>query len=169
MWVGAIIILMMWVFAVMTTRMIGHKADLLWADDEETAQLVRTWFGTILSSMYTLFKVFTLNEWVPLCDTVMQRIIWFPFFMIGYILLSSYTMASLVTAVISENMIAAVVEDESKRLHNVVAEHHAVIHSLASIFLLLDTEKTGIVSLDACKRKLSSDKHIIKRLEILDI
>merc|ERR1712025_788301 len=108
-WIGILVFIMDYIFAIFLTQLIGKQADT-WDDDE--AVLVTQWFGNIGRSMYTLFTVMTLAEWEQICMVIMKQFPLVVLFFIFYIIIASYTMVSLITGVISDSLINARREDE---------------------------------------------------------
>lgn len=117
--------------AILLTQMVGHNA----ADWKEDSDKISQWFGTIPSSMRTLFFVMTLTDWESVPMTISKHLPTFPVMImfIGYVMIASYTTVSLVTAIIGESLVAAAVdfkdrrvmaiEDDRARLHDEFTEY----------------------------------------------
>merc|ERR1719482_40016 len=81
-WVLAVLIVLLFVCSIMLVRFIG-KSEYFAVE----APMAHEKFGSIMKSMYTLFTVMTLEEWVDLSDEVVAAswlwstfFIWFIFF-----------------------------------------------------------------------------------------
>merc|ERR1719313_2949870 len=103
-----------YICAVFLTQTIGHNATM-WGDGEEE---IRTWFGCIGNSMRTLFIIITLAEWDTIALVVSQEVNAVVVFAlaIGYITITAFTMVSLITGIISEELVAAQRDDELHKL-----------------------------------------------------
>lgn len=100
--IGALLVLLFYVSAVMATMLFKdtHPAE----------------FGSISSSLLTLFQVMTLDNWSTLVRAMLTEHPWAPAFFIPYILLSAFTVLNLFIAVIvdaMQNMREDVMEGEA--------------------------------------------------------
>jgi voltage-gated sodium channel len=89
--IGALMLLLYYVFAVMATGLFGDRFP--------------EWFGTIGASMYTLFQVMTLESWsMGIVRPVMvdYPLAWV--FFIPFILLATFTMLNLFIGIIVDTM-----------------------------------------------------------------
>merc|ERR1719502_315903 len=106
-----------YICAVFLTQTIGHNA-VMWGDQEEE---IRTWFGCIGNSMRTLFIIITLAEWDEIALVVSEHVNGFVVFTlaIAYITLTAFTMVSLITGIISEELVGAQRDDEDHKLQQI--------------------------------------------------
>ena len=89
--IGALMLLLYYVFAVMATGLFGDRFP--------------EWFGTIGASMYTLFQVMTLESWsMGIVRPVMAEYPLAWVFFIPFILLATFTMLNLFIGVIVDTM-----------------------------------------------------------------
>ena len=89
--VGAILMIVFYVSAVMATRLFGGDFP--------------DWFGNLGSSAYTLFQVMTLESWsMGIVRPVMERYGFAWLFFLPFILLTTFTMLNLFIAVIVNAM-----------------------------------------------------------------
>jgi len=102
-WVSVLCVLILYVAAVVVTRLVGqpglgaHDAPLL---DEFRVEH----FGSVPTSMMTLFRLMTfpdLDQFKPVCDVMPGM----TGFFIGFIILMSFGMVSLLTGVITESLL----------------------------------------------------------------
>merc|ERR1719409_1547554 len=114
MWVGLLTLILNYICAVFLTQTIGHSADM-WG---EKAPDVRLWFGTIGSSMRTLFIIITLAQWDEIALVLSEQVNGFAVFSIAvtYITITAFTMVSLITGIICEELVGAQKDDESRKL-----------------------------------------------------
>jgi len=86
----ALFLLFYYIFAVIATKTFGSEFP--------------EWFGTLGSSMYTLFQVMTLEGWADIADTLMGKFAYAWLFFIIFILLATFTMLNLFIAIIVDTM-----------------------------------------------------------------
>jgi len=91
--IGAIFVLFLlfyYIFAVIATKTFGPEFP--------------EWFGTLGNSMYTLFKIMTLEGWANIADTLTDKFAYAWLFLIIFILLATFTMLNLFIAIIVDTM-----------------------------------------------------------------
>jgi voltage-gated sodium channel len=91
--IGAIFLLFLlfyYIFAVIATKTFGPEFP--------------EWFGTLGNSMYTLFKIMTLEGWANIADTLTDKFAYAWLFLIIFILLATFTMLNLFIAIIVDTM-----------------------------------------------------------------
>eukprot|EP00747_Dinoflagellata_sp_TGD_P184274 gnl/TRDRNA2_/TRDRNA2_39755_c0_seq1.p1 gnl/TRDRNA2_/TRDRNA2_39755_c0~~gnl/TRDRNA2_/TRDRNA2_39755_c0_seq1.p1 ORF type:complete len:480 (+),score=85.64 gnl/TRDRNA2_/TRDRNA2_39755_c0_seq1:125-1564(+) len=166
-WVGLLTVLIDYVCAIVLTQAIGHHA-YKWGDQEED---VKAWFGTIPRSMASLFVIMTLAEWDSMAHTldkvIPQCLVW-PFF-IGYILVISYSMTSLITGAVSESLITARMEDDRLRQNEYEEARETHLHGLRQVFRTLDTDGSGYIDHDEIKKAIAAYPEVLAKLEALDV
>jgi len=121
--IGAILVTILYVFAVIATRLFGEAYP--------------EWFGTLHASLFSLFQIMTLEGWPDIVRTVLKTDPWAWAFFITYILIATFTVLNLFIAVIVDAMTrASDAEDheEADALEAIRAELkslHAKIDELA--------------------------------------
>eukprot|EP00928_Gymnodinium_smaydae_P009679 TRINITY_DN13623_c0_g1_i2.p1 TRINITY_DN13623_c0_g1~~TRINITY_DN13623_c0_g1_i2.p1 ORF type:complete len:510 (+),score=113.05 TRINITY_DN13623_c0_g1_i2:113-1642(+) len=99
-WIFGVIVLIGYVFAVAITIYV-HSSD------EEELLDARVYFPSVGAAMFSLFQVTTMDGWAEIASPLIRyNPYWIPIF-VSFIAFSSWTMISLLTAVVSDNMIAA--------------------------------------------------------------
>ena len=88
--IGAIMIILFYVFAVMATKLFGTTHP--------------EWFGTLAGSLFSLFQIMTLEGWADMVRTIMQTQPWAWVFFLVYILISTFAVLNLFIAVIVDAM-----------------------------------------------------------------
>ena len=89
--IGALLMLVFYVFAVITTKLFGSAFS--------------DWFGTIGESMFTLFQIMTLESWsMGIVRPVMEAYSWAWIVFVAFIVLSSFTVLNLFIAIIIDSM-----------------------------------------------------------------
>lgn len=170
-WVGTLLLILDYVCAIFLTQMVGQKA-FLWGPDE--AQVV-TWFGSVGQSMRTLCFIMTLSEWDTVVLTLSRRLNGVVVLVAatGYIIVTAYTMLSLITGVICEALVTARRQDEEQRLETFEEGQRFVAATLRDLLLTFDADGSGSLNHDEVRAAVegleSGDNKLCKRLEALDI
>eukprot|EP00747_Dinoflagellata_sp_TGD_P195717 gnl/TRDRNA2_/TRDRNA2_64812_c0_seq1.p1 gnl/TRDRNA2_/TRDRNA2_64812_c0~~gnl/TRDRNA2_/TRDRNA2_64812_c0_seq1.p1 ORF type:complete len:466 (+),score=87.35 gnl/TRDRNA2_/TRDRNA2_64812_c0_seq1:59-1456(+) len=167
MWVGLLIIIFDYIWAILLTQMIGHNAAI-WGDKEPQ---IKAWFGTMGSSMQTLFTVMTLAEWQSIALTleeVLPRGLVF-ICMILYIFVASYTMLSLIVGMITESLVRGQKEKMEVRDLEIQETRKIFFNGLRMLLETYDADGDGCVRRVEVKRVLEQHPEIMPRLAALDI
>ena len=114
--IGVLLLLVFYVFSVVCTNMFAASFP--------------HWFGSIGSSMYTLFQIMTLESWsMGIVRPVMDVHPWAWMVFVPFIVLSSFTVLNLVIAVIIDSIQALHREEEERGAADVtetVREEHGL-------------------------------------------
>lgn len=125
-WIAMLFLMVIVVFAIFFTNFLGHSADSF-----QDAEAVRTYFGTVTASMTTLFQFVTLDDWSHVARTVTdEEPIYFLFF-VFYILITSFTILSVLTGVVSEKILS-VSRGESDQMQKEAQEEREQLQGRAS-------------------------------------
>lgn len=165
--IGTLLLVLNYIVAVLLTQTVGHHAKL-WGEHEA---LITEWFGTIGASMRTLFIIMTLVDW----DTIALRIaevyhpiVVFPCFIL-YILISSYTMVSLITAIISESLIAAQHDDAQIKERALQESRGKLWSGIEKLLTDIDEDGSGTIDRDEVKAVFDSRPELKTNLHALDV
>ena len=108
-----VLLLVYYVFAVMATNLFGNDFP--------------QWFGSIGSSMYTLFQVMTLESWsMGIVRPIMEQFPYAWMFFVPYILIATFTMLNLFIAIIVNAMQTQNARETEAVVTTVAAETHNV-------------------------------------------
>ena len=108
---SALLMLVFYVFAVITTKLFGTAFS--------------EWFGTVGASAYSLFQIMTLESWsMGIVRPVMEVYPWAWLVFVSFIVLSSFTVLNLFIAIIIDSM-QTLHETEQ---HETVEEVSTVVH-----------------------------------------
>lgn len=151
-WIGVMLFFIMYISALLITAVVGHNASV-WEDRNTTSacfsgicplntqsEEVQHWFGTVPRSMFTLFMVTTLAGWPLVVDAFHEHFWPIGILLLLYIVLTTYTMISMVVAVMCEKMMTAVRDDQILKLREVDEAHEQFIRAAEEIFLSIDRE-----------------------------
>jgi voltage-gated sodium channel len=119
--IGCLMILFFYVFAVMATRLFGVDFPL--------------WFGSLWTSMFSLFQIMTLEGWADIAREVMARQPGAWLFFLVFILLATFTVLNLFIAVI----VNAMQEPHTPIEHRAVATRDDIAELRAEVAALRDS------------------------------
>mmetsp|Transcript_25039 Transcript_25039/g.56802 ORF Transcript_25039/g.56802 Transcript_25039/m.56802 type:complete len:481 (+) Transcript_25039:118-1560(+) len=166
-WVGALMTIMDYVLAVFLTQTIGRNASVFGDKEDEIIQ----WFGDIGSSMRTLFIIMTLAEWDKIAMTVAEVYPSFAVFSFAmfYIIIAAYTMASLITGIISDKLIAAQQADMETRTQLQEEERAALAEQIYSFLAHCDADGNGYLTAAEVSKALQDYPNLHHKLATVDI
>lgn len=171
---GLLVLILDYVCAIIVTQGIGHQADL-WEGIEDHEK-INKWFGTIPASMQTLFMVMTLTGWDDISYTLVKVLppaVVYPALVL-YIMVTSYTMLSLITGIISESLITAQ-QEYRLRKDRIVEEKKKEVSFELRNFLLNealdgeDKDKYNNADVEALKSFMKGDTDTLMKLASLNI
>lgn len=88
--IALLLLLFFYIFAVMATRLFGSEFP--------------QWFGDLGASLFSLFQIMTLEGWVDIARTIMERYPQAWLFFLVFILLATFTVLNLFIAIIVNAM-----------------------------------------------------------------
>ena len=135
--VGAIIMLLFYVSAVLTTNYFGEAFP--------------QWFGSIGESMYTLFQIMTLESWsMGIVRPVMETYPYAWLFFVPFILVTSFAILNLFIGIIVDAMhVQSAIEEEAihseaDRIEGDIDMLHAELKEIKAILKALEERSTGL-------------------------
>lgn len=140
-WLSVLFMVIILIAAIVCTDLIGHSADIF--DDPEQ---IRVWFGSVFSSMYTLFVMITMDNWSAIARAVDEKIP-MEVFWVAFIFLSAFTLLSVLTGLMAERM--KVAHEEAEYYQDGIVQ---LIKDLSIVFKQserLDAEQFKILLSDA--------------------
>jgi voltage-gated sodium channel len=143
-----LIFIILYIFACMGIELITKSP--LKEDDEVWAELVELHFSSLWLSMLTLVQFVTLDSVGAIYAPMIQRSYGLAVYFLLFILFVSIALMNLVTAVIVEGSLASAETDKEVQRaykHQMVK---ALIPKIRSLFVALDTDGDGTVTLDEC-------------------
>merc|ERR1719362_1131275 len=139
-WVLILTLMVLYAVGITATRLIGH--GMLFGEDVELDEVfVRPW-ETVADSMFLLFKVMNgvLSDVdADAIDELMGRYPTLKFGFVFFMIMSSWTLLSILTAVVSENMISTT-QDQEREFSRVIDEELRSQHrdELQRLFVAID-------------------------------
>jgi len=151
---GATVSLFIFVSAIVATNILWDARD----------EMIASMFSSLGTSMWSLFKLMTLDDWIVISDKVTDEKPGMKFFFITFIFTTSMALISLVPAIFIEITLSS--KQRADKLHDEVSKESARRQkekSLRTLFKVTDVDNNGKVSLDELRNVLS-DSNSIKRL-----
>lgn len=165
-WSLLLIVLVVYATGVFLTKLLGHRLDL--QDDEE----VQEWFGSIWSSMFTLFQMITLEGWNDVARYTMKDTIAGPGFVlltIGFILFTNLTLLNLVTGIILDHVMTVSREQQRTQSAKVELVQAKTTLVLQDMFLEMDQDDDGEITLEDLRRGVEGNEEIRRELLKLEV
>jgi len=157
-WVLVLATITLYAMAIVFTSLI--KDGYLFGDDvPEEAQAM---FGSVLHSMYALFKL--MNDDQSVVDSITVTPLGMMMF-VSSMIISNWALLAVLTSVVSDNMIASSLRHSTEEADLAAAETRRRTHSqLEFIFEMVDKDKIGIID-EAEWTELMKDSDKCKVLE----
>jgi len=188
-WIFSVLFMFQLCCAIVLTHLVGHAEALggrgfLESHHPEHLDDVRNYFKDVGSSMFTLFRLTTTDNWLDIAGPLIAIDPWWRVFFVLFIAFSSWTMISVLTAVASDKMLAATTDRKESELRQQEQRHLLFMDFLGESFKkadqdgneLLDREefalliKNSDVQAKMQKHGINlSEAEFIKAWEMLDI
>jgi hypothetical protein len=149
----------LYAMGIMTTRLIGH--EIIFPPGEEVPPGVVEPFRTVPDSMFTLFRVMSgaaSDKEQAAIDELMQSIPQVKFAFIFFMVTSSWTLLSILTAVVSDNMIATTgAQEQEFILTSAEEDRQNHIQDLETLFASMASSKVEGAKADEPKAITEED------------
>jgi voltage-gated sodium channel len=132
-WAAPIMILLMYMFGITTTRLFGHK----WGDEDDE---IFDYFGSVPRSMFTLFQCMTTEGWADIARLTMLYEPWAGFFFVFFLSLTTFAMNNVIVAVIVENAVSTALKDAEDLEKQAEQERVKACEHILQIFTEADTD-----------------------------
>lgn len=112
-WIFALLTLVFYVFSVIGTKLFSSSFP--------------EWFGTLGSSMFSLFQIMTLEGWAEIARDVMKAYPYAYIYFISFILIASYTTLNIFIAIVVNTMSEIqqkIAAQESEKLSEVIQDEN---------------------------------------------
>lgn len=165
-WVLALVFVAIYAMGIVATQLVGHGMMF----DDEPGPEVTTPFATVSASMFTLFRSMsgaTSDVEDYALDAVLQASaagrVAYAFFMV----VTSWTLLSILTAVVSDTMISTTREQESEmRVIEAEKERMEHINELRDLFETIDTSSSGVLAQEKLDVFLQSEENSMNTARI---
>jgi len=140
-------ILFMGIAAIFMTQLVGNNAQQWPVEDQDD---IKRYFGSLFTSMLTMFQFVTLDNWSDISALVAKELPFMPLFFIGYILTTAFVMIALLTGVVSEH-VATVSQDAEA-----ATEREAFMEYVETLKTAFETEGADGLDIDQMSEVLES-------------
>lgn len=148
-WVLLLTIVTLYAMGITATRLIGHGAIFTQSDGLDHWEVIKP-FASVPDSMFILFKIMNgaqSGDDARAIDELMVQVPAVKFAFVFFMITSSWTLLSILTAVVSDNMISTTAQQEQQLNMEQAEEKHAKqILALEDLFGHLDGEGDGTVN-----------------------
>jgi len=151
--------------AIILTHLLGHAEALSAASNGDAdmklyardLQLIQAHFETVSASIFTLFQVTTVDSWNNIASPIIQLDWRWRLYFVGFILFASWTMISVLTAVASDNLIAATSDRKEQEQREQEMRQREFINFLRATFEEADEDKNGLLDKEEFETMLKEE------------
>jgi len=155
-WVLVLTVVVLYAMGIMATRLIGH--GMLFPAGADIPESILIPFQTVPDSMFTLFRVMSgaaSDDEATAIDELMKALPTVKFAFVFFMITSSWTLLSILTAVVSENMITCTgQQEEEMKLAHAEEDREAHTKDLKDLFSSIDESGDGEVDQAEIKKFL---------------
>lgn len=170
--ISILVMILDYVCAILLTQGVGHCSEK-WEDPADQEKIL-IWFGTIGRSMQSLFVVMTLSNWDRMVLTLIKV---YPAsmiigFFVLYIMITSYTMLSLITAIITDSLVTSQQEYKSRKLQSAEETKRDIQSELCEYLAEVhedELDATGSVEVADLKTSVKGDQELLGKLASIGI
>jgi len=124
-WIGVLVFVMIFICAILTTSVIGQNASSFKTPEEQEA--IRTYWGTVSNSMFTLFQFLTMDDWNSVDNMVVKEMPYMQLFFFPYIFFGAFVILSLLTGVMADHMNEVRRNEEQAELRERVSQMQTAV------------------------------------------
>lgn len=155
----SILFVVLFCSAIVCTHLLGHAEGLPREPEfEQDLRIIHEYFSDVMTSIFTLFQITTTDNWVVIAQPVTKldpR--WKVVFMI-FICFSSWTMISVLTAVVSDSMVMATQNREAALIREREKKRAQFIAFLQDAFTKADTDGNKMLDRQEFEEMISQPK-----------
>ena len=159
-WIFGVLTFIVYLVAVLLTHYTKEELNLQGEDAE--------YFGSIVSSMFSLFQVTTMDSWPDIAAPLLHRSLWWRMFFVIFIAFSAWTMISLVTAVVSDNVIQATQDRKEKQKEAQERRRKEFVDFLKICFVNADADGNQVLDKEEFGT-LIKDEQVVAKMEDLGV
>jgi len=163
-WVLVLTLVVLYALGIMSTRLIGH--GMLLPREADIPEHVIKPFLTVPDSMFTLFRVMSgspSDDEAHALDALMVELPTIKFAFVFFMITSSWTLLSILTAVVSENMISTTGEQEYEmKLASDEEDRAHLTNELRELFEIIDISGDGHVDKNELHTFLSCKENAVR-------
>lgn len=138
-WAWTLIGLIIYVFAILMTRSVGHP-------HRAASPFIDELFGTVPKSMFTLFTVMTLEDWPAVSRDTVKYEEWVEQAIVVFLLVTTFSIMNVIVAVVVESTLDKAGSQQADKLRAYEAELSQVSLTINEVFNASDSNRDGKVS-----------------------
>lgn len=150
-WAWVLITIIIFVFAVFMTRVLGIP-------HASSNQEVREQFGRVENSMFTFFQVMTLEGWPSIARSAMKFEPWIWVVFIVFLLTTTFSIMNVIVAVIVEGTLSSAQDRQSETTKKTQAEEEKTASRIAEIFSATDQNGDNEITRDEFLSSIKSEE-----------
>lgn len=159
-WVLVLTMVALYASALLTTNLIG---DAMIPDAEEIDPETRALFGTVPDSLFTLFGLMNRQYWQDV-SPIFDKLPWAKPVWVVFTILSSWALLSVMTGVVSDNMLEVRQAQEQKDSEAFEEFRERLLRVLTEVFTAADKDGSRSLEKEEYTEILSSPFHV-RRLQ----
>jgi len=162
-WIFGVIGLVCYVSALFLTLYVSDAAE----DQSEGFSPARVYFSDVMTSMFSLFQVTTMDGWTDIAAPLVAHggVGWRLFF-VCFIVFTAWTMISLLTAVVSDAMIQMTQNRKELELQKQERNRMEFIDFLQDCFIKADADGNGLLDMEEFDEMIKDDRITAKMEEL---
>lgn len=142
-WVAVLMIILLYIFGVVTTNWFGNDSDLL-ADSSVAAY---DHFGTVSRSMLTLLQMITFDSWASgVARPIVLKVPAAGFFFVFFLGIAALGLMNLLTAIYVDKLAQLTTEQKNQDEINTKQEKKELEIRMGNLFKALDSSGDGVLS-----------------------
>mmetsp|Transcript_29128 Transcript_29128/g.62160 ORF Transcript_29128/g.62160 Transcript_29128/m.62160 type:complete len:512 (+) Transcript_29128:1-1536(+) len=166
-WTLLLLLVFLYVFAVLMVNLMVDYQDVPLGDAYTSGDL----FGSVGSTMLTLFQIMTLDEWAsfiarPLLDAGLGSMV---ALLIFFLCFTTFAVLNIVTGVFVDSTATATMRDEEAMAKASIAEQNSLVKRLKYFFEAIDTDDSGTLTYDEFEAVVSNSKELRENLAYLSL
>mmetsp|Transcript_163725 Transcript_163725/g.525107 ORF Transcript_163725/g.525107 Transcript_163725/m.525107 type:complete len:517 (+) Transcript_163725:31-1581(+) len=159
-------VLVLWILAcaIVCTQMLGHGSGTDQNSErmKELQPLFQTHFRDIPTTMFSLFQVTTLDNWINIAQPAIELDSRWQGFFVVFICIASWTMISILTAVASENVVESAMGREEGQKKAAAEAQKQFLSFLRDAFVQADADGNGLLDKEEFEGLINQEDVIAK-------
>jgi len=159
-------VLVLWILAcaIVCTQMLGHGSGTDQNSErmKELQPLFQKHFRDIPTTMFSLFQVTTLDNWIDIAQPAIELDSRWQGFFVVFICIASWTMISILTAVASENVVESAMGREEGQKKAAAEAQKQFLSFLRDAFVQADADGNGLLDKEEFEGLINQEDVIAK-------
>lgn len=165
--VFTVLFLLLLVGGIFCTYLLGHGESLDMEDELVQANFkdIELYFRDLPTSMFTLFQVCTLDNWIDIAQPVISCDVRWQIFFIIFIPIASWTMISIMAAVASESVVESAMGRAEAQKKDEEDMRRSFLSFLREAFVQADADGNGLLDKEEFLDLIHKDE-VIERMKM---